>query len=160
MSVTVRVSRVEGADPTLPLPDYATAGAAGADLRADTYGAVVTLAPGARALVQTGLRVAVPEGYEMQLRPRSGLALEHGLTLANAPGTIDSDYRGPLGVLLVNLGTESFDVTHGMRIAQAVVAPVVQARFALVADLDETPRGAGGFGSTGLGSNGTGSNGG
>lgn len=150
MSVVVRVARVEGADPALPLPEYATAGAAGADLRADTGGANVTLAPGARALVPTGLRVAVPEGYEMQLRPRSGLALRHGVTLANAPGTIDSDYRGPLGVILVNLGTEAFTVAHGMRIAQAVVAPVVQARFALAGELDDTARGVGGFGSTGL----------
>ena len=154
MSVTVQVARVEGSDPTLPLPSYETAGAAGADLRADTGGETITLAPGARALMQTGLRVAIPQGYEMQVRPRSGLALKHGITLLNAPGTIDSDYRGPLGVILVNLGAAPFDVTHGMRIAQAVVAPVVQAAFAEVAVLDDTARGTGGFGSTGLGSTG------
>ena len=145
------VMRVDGADPDLPLPDYATAGAAGADLRADTGGAALVLSPGARALIQTGLRVAVPEGYEMQVRPRSGLALKHGITVANAPGTVDSDYRGPLGVILVNLGDAPFEVTHGMRIAQAVVAPVVRATWEAAETLPETARGAGGFGSTGTG---------
>ena len=145
------VMRVDGADPDLPLPDYATAGAAGADLRADTGGAALVLSPGARALIQTGLRVAVPEGYEMQVRPRSGLALKHGITVANAPGTVDSDYRGPLGVILVNLGDVPFEVTHGMRIAQAVVAPVVRATWEAAETLPETARGAGGFGSTGTG---------
>ncbi|CUH27606.1 Deoxyuridine 5'-triphosphate nucleotidohydrolase [Jannaschia seosinensis] len=151
MSVTIEVTRAEGADPDLPLPAYETPGAAGADLRADTGGEVVTLRPGCRALIATGLHIAVPSGYEMQIRPRSGLALKHGVTLANAPGTIDSDYRGPLGVILVNLGDAPFDVTHGMRIAQAVVAPVVQASFAPVATLAGTARGTGGFGSTGTG---------
>jgi dUTP pyrophosphatase len=151
MSVAVRVTRIAGADPDLPLPRYATAGAAGADLHADTGGAVVTLAPGARALIQTGLAVAIPQDHEMQIRPRSGLALKHGVTLANAPGTIDSDYRGPLGVIVINHGDAPFDITHGMRIAQAVVAPVVQARFELAETLDDTARGAGGFGSTGTG---------
>ncbi|WP_299816516.1 dUTP diphosphatase [uncultured Jannaschia sp.] len=145
------VMRVAGADPDLPLPDYATAGAAGADLRADTGGAPVMLAPGTRALIQTGLRVAVPEGYEMQVRPRSGLALTHGVTVANAPGTVDSDYRGPLGVILINLGRTAFEVKHGMRIAQAVVAPVVQVTWEPVETLPGTARGAGGFGSTGTG---------
>ena len=145
------VMRVDGADPDLPLPDYATAGAAGADLRADTGGAALVLSPGARVLIQTGLRVAVPEGYEMQVRPRSGLALKHGITVANAPGTVDSDYRGPLGVILVNLGDAPFEVTHGMRIAQAVVAPVVRATWEAAETLPETARGAGGFGSTGTG---------
>lgn len=154
MSVVVRVTRTEGADPALPLPEYATAGAAGADLRADTGGATVTLASGARALIQTGLAVALPDGFEMQIRPRSGMALKHGVTLANAPGTIDSDYRGPLGVILINLGDAPFDVTHGMRIAQAVIAPVVQARFDLVEALDDTARGSSGFGSTGMGGTG------
>ncbi|SFJ36239.1 dUTP diphosphatase [Jannaschia pohangensis] len=149
MTVLIRVTRAEGADAALPLPQYETAGAAGADLRADTGGETITLAPGQRQLIQTGLRVAIPQGYEMQVRPRSGLALKHGVTLANAPGTIDSDYRGPLGVILVNLGTEAFDVSHGMRIAQAVVAPVVTATFVAVDDLDQTTRGEGGFGSTG-----------
>ena len=151
MSVTVRFTRAAGADPDLPLPRYETPGAAGADLCADTGGSTVTLAPGARALIGTGLVVAVPPGHEMQVRPRSGLALHHGVTLANAPGTIDSDYRGPLGVIVINHGDAPFEVTHGMRIAQAVVVPVVQARFELVEALDETGRGAGGFGSTGRG---------
>ncbi|PWJ16165.1 dUTP diphosphatase [Jannaschia seohaensis] len=147
--LTIACLRAEGADPDLPLPAFETAGAAGADLRADTGGATLTIAPGARALVSTGLHVVIPEGYEMQLRPRSGLALKHGITLVNAPGTIDSDYRGPLGVIVINHGEAPFDVTHGMRIAQAVIAPVLMARFVEVAELDETPRGAGGFGSTG-----------
>jgi dUTP pyrophosphatase len=147
--VPIEVARVEGADPTLPLPVYATEGAAGADLHADTGGATLTIPSGGRALVQTGLRVAVPVGFEMQLRPRSGLALNHGVTLLNAPGTIDADYRGPLGVILVNLGEAPFEVTHGMRIAQAVVAPVWKAGFTEVPELQETARGSAGFGSTG-----------
>ncbi|PVA07159.1 dUTP diphosphatase [Thalassorhabdomicrobium marinisediminis] len=149
--VTVRLEWTEVADRSLGLPIYATAGAAGADVRAnfeDRQG--VTLQPGARILVPTGLRIAVPEGYEVQLRPRSGLALKHGITLPNSPGTIDSDYRGLLGVIVQNGGTEAFEVTHGMRIAQLVVAPVVQAAFEL-GPLDETARGGGGFGSTGTG---------
>lgn len=150
MSVTVQFQWDEGADHSVGLPAYETAGAAGADLRANLPdGAAVTLQPGKRALLPTGLRMAIPEGYEVQIRPRSGLALKHGMTLLNTPGTIDSDYRGPLGVIMVNLGSEDFDVTHGMRIAQMVVAPVVQARFETVTTLDETARGAGGFGSTG-----------
>ncbi len=150
----IEVMREEWADANVALPDYATAGAAGADLRAnfasDDRGGL-TLAPGSRALVPTGLRVAIPDGYEMQIRPRSGLALKHGLTLANAPGTIDSDYRGPLGVILINLGQQAFTVEHGVRIAQAVVAPVVQAGYRVVLTLSETDRGARGFGSTGTG---------
>jgi len=139
------------ADQTLGLPRYATEGAAGFDLRANfPEGRGLCLAAGARALVPTGLRVAVPLGYELQIRPRSGLALKHGLTLPNAPGTIDSDYRGPLGVIVLNAGHEAFDISHGMRIAQGVVAPVVQVAFSLVTHLDETARGTGGFGSTGL----------
>jgi dUTP pyrophosphatase len=109
----------------------------------------VTLAPMARQIVATGLRVELPPGYEMQIRPRSGLALTHGISLPNTPGTIDSDYRGPLGVALINLGAEAFTVSHGDRIAQIVIAPVVQAQFALVEGLSETARGVGGFGSTG-----------
>lgn len=142
----------EGADRTFGLPVYESAGAAGADLRANfpDRGGIV-LVPGERALVPTGLRVAIPAGYEMQIRPRSGLALKHGLTLVNSPGTIDSDYRGPLGIILINLGPSLFEVTHGLRIAQAVVAPVVQARFHAALALDDTERGAGGFGSTGIG---------
>ena len=141
-----------GADRSLGLPFYASAGAAGADLRAnfvDRSG--VTLEAGARVLVPTGLRLAIPEGYEVQLRPRSGLALKHGITLPNAPGTIDSDYRGPLGVIVMNAGQEPFEIEHGMRIAQMVVAPVVRAEIELVEVLSETVRGSGGFGSTGRG---------
>ena len=142
----------EDADRDLGLPSYETEGAAGADLRANfpaDQRAGVVLDPGARALVPTGLRVAIPQGYEVQVRPRSGLALKHGITLPNSPGTIDSDYRGPLGVIVINAGQEVFHVSHGMRIAQMVVAPVVQARFALAGELDATGRGVGGFGSTG-----------
>lgn len=144
----------EGADRALGLPSYESAGAAGADLRAnfpEDARQGVTLNPGERRLVPTGLRLAVPSGYEVQLRPRSGLALKHGISLPNAPGTIDSDYRGPLGVIVMNAGQAAFHVEHGMRIAQMVVAPVVQARFVLAAHLDGTARGAGGFGSTGSG---------
>ncbi|UWQ22984.1 dUTP diphosphatase [Jannaschia sp. W003] len=134
----------------MPLPGYETAGAAGADLRADLMGGPeIVLEPGARALVPTGLAVAVPDGFELQVRPRSGLALRHGLTVLNAPGTVDADYRGPLGVILVNLGSEAVTVAHGMRIAQAVVAPVVRAWWEAAEALGDTPRGAGGFGSTG-----------
>ncbi|AWI84700.1 deoxyuridine 5'-triphosphate nucleotidohydrolase [Alloyangia pacifica] len=140
----------EGADRELGLPHYASAGAAGADLRANFPDrGSVELAPGARALIPTGLRMAIPEGYEVQVRPRSGLALKHGITLPNTPGTIDSDYRGPLGVIVMNAGQESFTVAHGERIAQMIVAPVVQSAFELVESLPETVRGAGGFGSTG-----------
>ncbi|SEM11552.1 dUTP pyrophosphatase [Roseovarius azorensis] len=150
--VTVAFRWEEGADRALGLPAYETAGAVGADLRANfpDRGSVM-LEPGARALVPTGLRLAVPAGYEVQIRPRSGLALKHGITLPNSPGTIDSDYRGPLGVILLNAGGGPFEIAHGARIAQMVVAPVVQARFELVERLDDTARGAGGFGSTGLG---------
>ncbi len=150
--VALNIMWDQGADVSLGLPRYETAGAAGADLRAHLpEQRPLVLAPGARALVPTGLRLAVPLGYEVQIRPRSGLALKYGVTLANAPGTIDSDYRGPLGVILLNAGQADFEVTHGMRIAQMVLAPVVQADFALVETLDETVRGAGGFGSTGAG---------
>ena len=154
MGVMIAILREDWADPMVGLPDYATSGAAGADLRANLLpedrAAVLILAPGARILVPTGLRVAIPEGYEMQIRPRSGLALKHGVGLPNSPGTIDSDYRGPLGVILVNFGQADFVVGHGERIAQAVIAPVIQARFAAVDSLDQTARGAGGFGSTGV----------
>jgi dUTP pyrophosphatase len=153
MAPVIRVLREDWADPEVPLPSYATAGAAGADIRAnlppEARAAGLTLKPRERRLVPTGLRVEIPLGFEVQIRPRSGLALSHGISLPNTPGTIDSDYRGPLGVLLVNLGAEPFTVCHGDRIAQMIVAPVVQAGFALADALDETPRGAGGFGSTG-----------
>lgn len=148
---TIRVLREDWADPTLPLPAYATEGAAGADLRADLRGGTLTLAPGAITLVPTGLRVEIPEGWEMQLRPRSGLALKHGVTLPNTPGTVDCDYRGPVGVILVNHGADPFVVAHGDRIAQAVIAPVFQARFVAAETLSDTARGSGGFGSTGRG---------
>jgi len=132
----------------LPLPAYATPGAAGCDLLAAVDGAV-TLAPGTRALVPTGLLIAVPAGYELQIRPRSGLALKHGIMVANSPGTIDEDYRGELQVILLNAGTEPFMIERGMRIAQAVLAPVVRAEWVEVEALDATMRGTAGFGSTG-----------
>ena len=146
---TIKLCWADGADRSLPLPAYESAGAAGADLRANLPEGPVTLAPGARTLISTGLHMAIPQGFEVQIRPRSGLALKHGITLINSPGTIDSDYRGILGVIMGNMGQEAFTVEHGMRIAQMVVAPVVQAGFDLADSLDETPRGAGGFGSTG-----------
>jgi len=148
--VLIRVVYDEGADMAVPLPSYESVGAAGADLRAnlpDRGGLQVQ--PGERILVPTGLRIEIPEGFEVQIRPRSGLALKHGITLPNAPGTIDSDYRGPLGVIVMNAGQEVFEIAHGDRIAQMVVAPVVRAQFELVAGLDETRRGEAGFGSTG-----------
>ncbi len=135
-----------GAD--LPLPRYETQGAAGMDLMAALVADLV-LQPGARAIVPTGLQVAVPPGHEGQVRPRSGLAAKHGVTVLNAPGTIDCDYRGEVGVILVNLGAEPFTVTRGMRIAQLLIAPFVQAAPVEVESLDDTARGAGGFGSTG-----------
>ena len=151
----LRCLREDWADAAVPLPAYETEGAAGADLRANLPPEYreegLEIAPGARALVPTGLRVALPAGWEMQVRPRSGLALRHGVTLANAPGTIDADYRGPLGVILVNLGEAPYRVLHGERIAQAVIAPCAQARIVAVDVLDATARGAGGFGSTGRG---------
>lgn len=148
--VTVKFTWDKDADQALGLPAYESAGAAGADIRANLpdRGEII-LAAGARVLVPTGLRLEIPQGYEVQLRPRSGLALKHGITLPNSPGTIDADYRGPLGVIVMNAGDEPFIVKHGERIAQMVVAPVVQARFELAEALTETARGAGGFGSTG-----------
>ncbi|ATG40479.1 dUTP diphosphatase [Phaeobacter piscinae] len=148
--VEIRITYDEGADRDVPLPAYQTAEAAGADLRANLPDrARLTLVPGARALVPTGLRLEIPEGYEVQIRPRSGLALKHGITLPNAPGTVDSDYRGPLGVIVMNAGDAPFEIAHGDRIAQMVVAPVLQARFQLVNSLSDSARGSGGFGSTG-----------
>ena len=143
------------ADRSLPLPAYQSDGAAGADLRANLAPADradgLTLVPMQRRVVPTGLRVEIPVGYEAQIRPRSGLALRHGLTLANTPGTIDSDYRGPLGVLMINLGDAPARIAHGDRIAQMIVGPVVRARFETAEALSATLRGAGGFGSTGRG---------
>lgn len=155
MTVHIAILREDWADPDVPLPRYESAGAAGADLRANLplegREKGVEIQPFMRVIVPTGLRVAIPEGYEMQIRPRSGLALRHGLSLPNTPGTIDSDYRGPLGVLLTVIGTEPVILHHGERIAQAIIAPVVQAGFVAVDALDDTARGLGGFGSTGRG---------
>ena len=152
--VEIRVLREDWADPDIALPAYETDGSAGADIRANlplSERVGFTLKPMERRIVPTGLRIEIPPGFEVQIRPRSGLALKHGITLPNTPGTIDSDYRGPLGVLLVNLGAEPYTVQHGERIAQIIVAPVVQARFALTDLLSDTKRGLGGFGSTGTG---------
>lgn len=146
----IRVAWCDGADTGLGLPRYESAGAAGADLRAnfEDRGAV-TLETGARALIPTGLRMEIPLGFEVQIRPRSGLALKHGVSLVNSPGTIDSDYRGPVGVIVINHGAAPFEIRHGDRIAQMVIAPVLQAEMTLADSLDETARGTGGFGSTG-----------
>ncbi|MBI1186351.1 MAG: dUTP diphosphatase [Alphaproteobacteria bacterium] len=134
----------------LPLPAYETAHAAGMDLRAAVAeDSPITLAPGARHLVPTGLRMALPEGYEAQVRPRSGLAIKHGVTCLNTPGTIDADYRGEVKVILINLGETAFVIQRGERIAQMVIAPVTRASWDVCASLPETQRGAGGFGSTG-----------
>lgn len=153
MSVLIRILREDWADPEVALPAYATPGAAGADLRAnlrpEDRATGFTLDPWHRALIPTGLIVEIPQGYEIQVRPRSGLALKHGLTLPNTPGTIDCDYRGPVGVPLINLTDVPYVIRHGERIAQMVVAPVVQGRFVLSETLGETARGRGGFGSTG-----------
>ena len=135
----------------LPLPKYETADAAGCDLLAALPAdAPVSLAPGERALIPCGIAIALPPGYEAQVRPRSGLALRHGISLVNAPGTIDADYRGEIGCILINLGAAAFTVERGLRIAQMVIAPVTRAVWQEVAGLDETERGAGGFGSTGI----------
>ncbi|PKP89935.1 MAG: dUTP diphosphatase [Alphaproteobacteria bacterium HGW-Alphaproteobacteria-16] len=144
-AITIRLTRLpHGAD--LPLPAYATDGAAGMDVvAAEDH----MLAPGARHAVATGLAIAIPPGFEVQVRPRSGLALKHGITCLNTPGTIDSDYRGEVKVILANLGSEPFAIRRGERIAQLVPAPVQRAVFAEVESLDETARGSGGFGSTG-----------
>jgi len=155
MTPLIKILREDWADVEIALPSYETKGAAGADLRAnlrpEDRASGFILEPMRRAIIPTGLIVEIPEGFEMQIRPRSGLAYKFGISLPNTPGTIDSDYRGPLGVLLVNLGRDPFTVQHGERIAQAVIAPVLQARFELAEALTETARGAGGFGSTGRG---------
>lgn len=155
MTPVLRILWEDWADRDLPLPSYETAGAAGADIRAnltaDLRDAGVVLLPMQRAIVPTGFRVEIPLGFEMQIRPRSGLAVKYGISLPNTPGTIDSDYRGPLGVALINLGAEAYVIRHGDRIAQMIVAPVVQARFEVVDSLSDTARGEGGFGSTGRG---------
>ncbi|MDD2703914.1 MAG: dUTP diphosphatase [Acidocella sp.] len=147
MTVPVKIRRLaHGVG--LDLPAYTTSGAAGMDLLAAVE-CPVSIAPGQRVLIPTGFSIALPPGYEMQVRPRSGLALKHGIVVPNSPGTIDEDYRGEVGVIVLNAGDEIFTVTRGMRIAQAVLAPVVRAAWHEVEDLDETERGTGGFGSTG-----------
>ena len=143
--IDIKVQRLPHGE-GLPLPAYASAGAAGLDVVAAES---LTLPPGGRHAVATGFAIAIPAGYEVQVRPRSGLAFKHGITCLNTPGTIDSDYRGEVKVILANLGSEPFAVIRGERIAQLVPAPVLKARFHEVANLDETARGAGGFGSTG-----------
>ena len=148
MTVEVRIRRLAHAE-GLPLPVYATDGAAGADLCAAVESETV-IEPGQRQAVPTGLVLEIPDGFEGQVRPRSGLAIRHGLTVVNAPGTIDSDYRGELKVLLVNLGTETVSIARGDRIAQLVIAPVTCAAFVETDDLTASDRGAGGFGSTGV----------
>jgi dUTP pyrophosphatase len=147
--VEVRIVRLPHAD-GLPLPEYQSAQAAGLDLLAAVPADVpVTLAPGARAMVPTGIAIALPAATEAQVRPRSGLAARHGVSVLNTPGTVDADYRGEIQVILINLGAEPFAVTRGMRIAQLVIAPVLRARLTEVDSLDDTSRGSGGFGSTG-----------
>lgn len=148
MTLQVAVQKVgHGID--LDLPAYQTPDSAGMDLRAAIGDGTRTLKPGTQMLVPTGIAIALPGGYEAQVRPRSGLAMKHGVTVLNAPGTIDADYRGEIGVLLINHGAVDFDVTHSMRIAQLVIAPVTQATWSLQDDLSSTSRAAGGFGSTG-----------
>ena len=142
--MTVKVLRT---DPAAQLPDYAHPGDAGMDVRSVVD---LTIAPGERALVRTGLVLMLPPNAEAQVRPRSGLALKHGVTVLNTPGTIDSGYRGEVGVILINLGAEPFKVEKGMKIAQLVIAPVTQAEIVEVSEIDSTDRGAGGFGSTGV----------
>ncbi len=146
-AVTVAVRRLPHGQ-SLPLPTYQTPGSAGMDLRAAVE-APVTLAPGERKLIPTGLAIALPDGYEGQVRPRSGLALKHGITQLNTPGTIDADYRGEVGIILINHGQDPFEVARGDRIAQLIVAPVRQAVLAEVAELPSSDRAGGGFGSTG-----------
>lgn len=153
MTVDIKIQWLEGADPAIKLPSYETEHAAGADVRAnfppEAREAGLVLDPGARALIPTGFAMEIPPGFEVQVRPRSGLALKHGISMVNTPGTIDADYRGPIGILLINHGAEPFHVQHGERIGQMVVAPVVQGGYSVVDALGDTVRGAGGFGSTG-----------
>ena len=150
MSVTIKLTWLEAsAAADLPLPSYETAGSSGMDVCA-ALAEQLTLAPGARALIPTGFAVAIPAGYEIQVRPRSGLAVRHGLSLPNTPGTIDADYRGEVKIALINLGQEPVTIRRGERIAQLVVAPVVKAVIDVVSQLDDTERGRGGFGHTGV----------
>jgi dUTP pyrophosphatase len=147
-NVEIKITRLEHGD-DLPLPSYETDGSAGMDIRAAVR-EPLTIAPGARALVPSGFKIALPVGFEAQIRPRSGLALKKGISLPNTPGTIDSDYRGEVGVILINLGDEPFVIERADRIAQMVIAPVTRGIWAEVDSLDETARGEGGFGSTGV----------
>lgn len=146
-NVELKIKRKPGTD-DVPLPAYMSEHAAGMDLCAAVE-STTTVQPGAIALVPTGIYMALPEGFEAQVRPRSGLALKYGISVANAPGTIDADYRGEVGVIIVNLGTAAFEITRGMRIAQMVIAPVTRADVSVVSELPDSARGAGGFGSTG-----------
>ena len=148
ISVEISVKRLPH-NTNLPLPEYETAQSAGMDLPA-AIDSPMTLSPGEHAMVPTGLAIALPGGYEAQIRPRSGLAARNGVTVLNTPGTIDADYRGEVKVILINLGTEPFEIERGMRIAQMVIAPVTQGKLTEVDDLSDTARGAGGFGSTGV----------
>ncbi|MGE5422169.1 MAG: dUTP diphosphatase [Ignavibacteriales bacterium] len=147
MKVKVSIERMPHSK-GIPLPNYMTSGASGVDLYAANEEPVI-IDPGTLALIPTGLKIAVPEGYEAQVRPRSGLALKHGITVLNTPGTIDADYRGEVKVIVINLGTDEYIVDRGERIAQMVFCPIVQVEFAEVDSLDETNRGEGGFGHTG-----------
>ena len=148
MSATIQLKRLEHAN-GLALPSYATTNSAGMDLLAANFEDII-INPGQRVLVKTGLTIALPEGTEAQIRPRSGLAFKNGVTVLNTPGTIDADYRGEIGVILVNFGEEAFTVTRGMRIAQMIIGRYLRAEFEEVSELDETARGEGGFGSTGV----------
>lgn len=148
MSITLRIKKLDHAK-DLPLPSYATPGSAGMDLRSASVEPVV-ISPGQRALVPTGLILEIADGYEGQVRPRSGLALKNGISLVNSPGTIDSDYRGEVKVIMINLGDDHFMVNYGDRIAQLVIAPVIQAQIVEIDEISESERGDGGFGSTGL----------
>lgn len=150
MAPTINIKRLDHAD-GLELPSYETEGSAGMDIRSAVLeDSPLVLAQNERALVPTGLIFEIPQGFEVQIRPRSGLAFKNGITCLNTPGTIDSDYRGEIKVLLINLGTEDFKITRGMRIAQMIVSPVTQAEMKEVSELSDTERGAGGFGSTGV----------
>lgn len=146
--IAVNITRLSHGD-DLPLPSYATLDSAGMDLLS-AEDSDITLQPGARAMIATGIAIALPSGFEAQVRPRSGLAAKHGVTVANSPGTIDADYRGEIKVILINLGDADVTLSRGDRIAQMIIAPVVQATWNEVSDLDDTDRGAGGFGSTGI----------
>lgn len=153
MKTQIKIKWLDGADTGIALPKHETAQAAGADVRAnfapDQRASGITLNSGARVLIPTGFAMEIPAGFEVQVRPRSGLALKHGISMVNTPGTIDADYRGPIGILLINHGDKPFHITHGERIAQLVVAPVVQGDYQLSDALGDTARGTGGFGSTG-----------